>query len=87
MARSDSTAIVDAIVSLARALHLMTIGEGIETPQHLQRLRSIGCELGQGYLFGAAQPADAFGPDPRAAVRRAIRSPRESSRDRQISAS
>jgi EAL domain-containing protein (putative c-di-GMP-specific phosphodiesterase class I) len=67
--RTDSTAIVDAIVSLARALHLKTIGEGIETPQHLHHLRSMGCEIGQGYLFGAARPAADYGPDPRLVVR------------------
>ncbi len=63
--RKDSTAIVDAIVSLARALHLTTVAEGIETPDQLQRLRGMGCEVGQGYLFGAAKPAGVFGPDPR----------------------
>ncbi|MFI5053323.1 MAG: EAL domain-containing protein, partial [Acidimicrobiia bacterium] len=67
--RNDSTAIVDAIVSLARALRLSTVGEGIETPEHFHRLRSMGCELGQGFLFGPAMPADAYGPDPRQVVR------------------
>jgi EAL domain-containing protein (putative c-di-GMP-specific phosphodiesterase class I) len=84
--RSDSTAIVDAIVSLARALHLTTIGEGIETTQHLQRLRSMGCEIGQGYLFGAAQPAAAFGPDPRLVVRPAPRRDAADGSAREISA-
>ena len=62
--KSDSTAIVHAIVSLAHALNLMTVAEGIETPQQLGRIRSMGCEFGQGYLFGPPQPADAFGDDP-----------------------
>jgi diguanylate cyclase (GGDEF)-like protein len=63
--RKDSTAIVDAIVSLARALHLSTVAEGIETREQFRLLRGMGCEVGQGFLFGPAQPADAFGPDPR----------------------
>ena len=62
--KSDSTAIVYAIVSLSHALDLLTVAEGIETPQQLGRLRSMGCEFGQGYLFGPPQPADAFGDDP-----------------------
>jgi diguanylate cyclase (GGDEF)-like protein/PAS domain S-box-containing protein len=68
-ARDDSTAIVDAIVSLARALHLTTVGEGIETREHLRALRAMGCDIGQGFLFGPAMPPDAFGRDPRAVVR------------------
>jgi EAL domain-containing protein (putative c-di-GMP-specific phosphodiesterase class I) len=62
--KSDSTAIVHAIVSLSHALNLVTVAEGIETPRQLAHLRSMGCEFGQGYLFGPPQPADAFGSDP-----------------------
>jgi diguanylate cyclase (GGDEF)-like protein/PAS domain S-box-containing protein len=67
--RTDSTAIVDAIVSLARAFHLTTVAEGIETRDQLRGLRSMGCELGQGFLFGPPKPADAYGHDPRLVVR------------------
>jgi diguanylate cyclase (GGDEF)-like protein/PAS domain S-box-containing protein len=67
-ARKDSTAIVGAIVSLARALHLSTVAEGIERPDQLRVLRGMGCEVGQGYLFGQAKPAEAYGPDPRQVV-------------------
>jgi diguanylate cyclase (GGDEF)-like protein/PAS domain S-box-containing protein len=62
--RSDSSAITSAIVSLAHALHLKTVAEGIEEPEQLQWLRSIGCEFGQGYLFGPARPAEFYGADP-----------------------
>ena len=71
--QQDSTAIVDAVVSLARALRLSTVAEGIETPEQLQQLRAMGCELGQGFLFGPARPAEAFGADPRRAVTRRTR--------------
>ena len=63
--QADSTAIVNAIASLARALHLLTVAEGIETREQFQQLRAMGCELGQGFLFGPARPAEAFGADPR----------------------
>ena len=56
-ARKDSTAIVDAIVSLARALRLSTVAEGIETREQFRQLRGMGCEIGQGYLFGPPQSA------------------------------
>jgi diguanylate cyclase (GGDEF)-like protein/PAS domain S-box-containing protein len=62
--RSDSTAITKAIVSLAHALRMKTVAEGIELPQQLDLLRSMGCAMGQGYLFGRPQPAEVYGPDP-----------------------
>ncbi len=62
--RSDSSAIATAIVSLAHALRLKTVAEGIEQPEQLEWLRSIGCEFGQGFLFGPARPAEFYGADP-----------------------
>ena len=44
-------AIVDAILRRARALHLEVVAEGLETEEHLDALRRLGCRLGQGYLF------------------------------------
>jgi EAL domain-containing protein (putative c-di-GMP-specific phosphodiesterase class I) len=36
----------------------MVVAEGVETPLQLGRLREIGCDRGQGYLFGRPRPAD-----------------------------
>jgi diguanylate cyclase (GGDEF)-like protein/PAS domain S-box-containing protein len=44
-------AIVDAILQMARALDLDVVAEGLETQEHLDALRRMGCALGQGYLF------------------------------------
>jgi EAL domain-containing protein (putative c-di-GMP-specific phosphodiesterase class I) len=52
----DST-IVEAVVKLGQALGLAVIAEGIETPLQLSRLRELGCDKGQGYLFGRPRPA------------------------------
>ncbi|WP_430710590.1 EAL domain-containing protein [Nodosilinea sp. AN01ver1] len=41
------------IVNLSQHLGLTTIAEGIETPEQLQQLQALGCQLGQGYLFNA----------------------------------
>jgi EAL domain-containing protein (putative c-di-GMP-specific phosphodiesterase class I) len=41
-----------AIVEIGRALGMSTIAEGIETERQLERLRAMGCPLGQGYLLG-----------------------------------
>jgi diguanylate cyclase (GGDEF)-like protein/PAS domain S-box-containing protein len=49
---SDDTAIVRAIISLAKSLELEVTGEGIETPEHAALLTALGCDLGQGYYYG-----------------------------------
>ncbi len=45
------TAIVDAVVNLARNLHLEVIAEGIEEPGQFSQVQSLGCHAVQGYLF------------------------------------
>ncbi|MCX5568418.1 putative bifunctional diguanylate cyclase/phosphodiesterase [Kaistia nematophila] len=44
--------IVRAIVQLAGTFDLATTAEGIEAPEILSTLRELGCDIGQGYLFG-----------------------------------
>jgi diguanylate cyclase (GGDEF)-like protein len=51
-------AFVDAILRLGESLGLATVGEGIEHPAQAERLRQLGCRLGQGYLFGRPMPAE-----------------------------
>jgi len=53
---SESIAIVRAVLALAEALNLRVIAEGIESHAHLQHLLTLGCELGQGYLFARPLP-------------------------------
>jgi diguanylate cyclase (GGDEF)-like protein len=53
----EDWAFAGAIVALGRTLGLTIIAEGIEDEGQLERLRSLGCEFGQGYLF--ARPVDA----------------------------
>ncbi|WP_071189260.1 EAL domain-containing protein [Trichormus sp. NMC-1] len=43
--------VVSTIIALSNQLGLAVVAEGIETPQQLQWLQQLGCELGQGYLF------------------------------------
>jgi diguanylate cyclase (GGDEF)-like protein len=54
LADSQSDAIVSTILSLGRALHLPITAEGIEDDGTRDRLRSLGCSDGQGWLFGKA---------------------------------
>ena len=56
---SGDMALVDAVVGLGQALHMQTVAEGIETDGQWMMLRRIGCDHGQGYLFGRpAGPAE-----------------------------
>ena len=50
--RTASLAIIRAIRQLAGALELDVTCEGIETESQVEPLRRMGCERGQGYLFG-----------------------------------
>ena len=43
---------------LGHSLGLTVVAEGVETPLQLNRLRELGCDRGQGYLFGRPRPAD-----------------------------
>ena len=51
------SAIVEASIAFGHALDLLVTGEGIETVEQRQRLAELQCDVGQGYLFGKAQPA------------------------------
>ena len=57
---SVCAAIVAAVMELARVLDLQVTAEGVETEEQLTWLRDEGCDMGQGYLFGKALPAEAF---------------------------
>ena len=60
--RSESQAIVRAILDLARALKIDTTAEGIETPEQLKWLVGEGCGQIQGYLLGRPMPIQDVGP-------------------------
>ena len=53
----DSAIIIDAIISLARSLHLETVAEGVETREQLNFLVDRGCTIAQGFLFGQPMKA------------------------------
>jgi|GEM_PF-383143 len=48
---SDDAAIVTAIVSLAKTMNINVVAEGVETLEQSDYLRSIGCNIVQGFLY------------------------------------
>ena len=53
---SEDSAIVGAVMGMARALGMEVVAEGIETEEQLACLRELGAELGQGFLFARPGP-------------------------------
>jgi EAL domain-containing protein (putative c-di-GMP-specific phosphodiesterase class I) len=53
----ENTAISEAIVMMSRALSLLVIAEGVETPLQAAELQRIGCEYAQGFHFSPPLPA------------------------------
>ena len=52
----ERTAIIEAIIGMARALSLDVIAEGVENEAQLSELRRLGCDYAQGHLFSPALP-------------------------------
>ena len=73
-----AAALVRGVLALVRELGLQSIAEGVETPEQLDLLRALGCDLVQGYLLGQPGPAaavDALLAGPPAAVPAARQAP------------
>jgi len=51
-------AVLNSVIAIARSLELSVVAEGIENQVEVDYLRKIGCQYGQGYLFGTAMPLE-----------------------------
>ena len=56
--RPDDAVIVAAVLGLARTLGVRTVAEGIDDPRQLAELAGLGCDIGQGFFWSRAVPAD-----------------------------
>jgi diguanylate cyclase (GGDEF)-like protein len=54
--RSDQVAIIQAVLSIARALGMTVTAEGVETVIQKDFLKALGCDSAQGFLFGKPAP-------------------------------
>jgi diguanylate cyclase (GGDEF)-like protein len=50
--REENVAIIKSIVQLAKSFRMSVTAEGVETTEDFERMRELGCDTIQGYLFG-----------------------------------
>ena len=56
-------AIIEAIVTMAKALDLNIVAEGVETEEQVRALHNLGVYNLQGYFFAVPTPANEMDPD------------------------
>ncbi len=61
-AKDDGRArtVVRHMLNLAGELRMVTVAEGVETPEQVEFLENAGCDIVQGYVFGRPIPAEEF---------------------------
>ncbi len=59
--RRENRKIVGAVLGLGQSLGLATVAEGVETREQAEMLFWLGCDLGQGWLFGKPVPVEGLG--------------------------
>ena len=58
---AEDVAIVKSVIALANDLGIQSVAEGIETVAQAEFLKAHGCDMGQGFLFSEALPANQVG--------------------------
>ncbi|MCR5371236.1 MAG: EAL domain-containing protein [Clostridium sp.] len=54
------TRLLEVIIQLSESLEVLTVAEGVETAEQMLTLKSMGCDIVQGYYFSRPLPADEF---------------------------
>jgi diguanylate cyclase (GGDEF)-like protein len=60
LTEASDALIVRAVIDLAHAFGLRCVAEGVETSEHQEMLREMGCDFGQGFGIARPMPAEAF---------------------------
>jgi diguanylate cyclase (GGDEF)-like protein len=58
---TERTVIVQAVMSITKALGMQTTAEGVETDYQRDLLKALGCDQAQGYFISRPMPASAIG--------------------------
>ncbi len=56
----NAVSILRSIIDMAHTLDIRVVSEGIETVEQLDMLRSLNCEIGQGFLFAKPMPIEDY---------------------------
>jgi EAL domain-containing protein (putative c-di-GMP-specific phosphodiesterase class I) len=54
-------AIISNIIAIAANLNMEVVAEGVETPEQIELLQSLGCRVMQGYYYGRPMPVNELG--------------------------
>lgn len=57
---ATSRQIVEATIKMAHSMGMVALAEGVETAEHADLLREMGCDFAQGYLYGRPIPMSEF---------------------------
>ncbi len=52
--------VVSSVITMAKDLNIKTVSEGVETEEHVDFLKEIGCDIAQGYYFARPMPLEEF---------------------------
>jgi len=55
---ASARAIIQAVIGIARAMNMTVVAEGVETSAQMKLCHDLGCEYGQGFLFGKPVTVD-----------------------------
>ncbi len=58
--KSRSKAVIESVMQMAKKLRIHTVAEGVETKEHIDFLRQVGCDIVQGYYYAKPMPASEF---------------------------
>ena len=56
----SDTRMLEAVLGIADSLYVPTVAEGVETSEQLNALKSMGCDIAQGYYFSKPVPPDQY---------------------------
>lgn len=67
--KSRAKIVIESVMGMAKKLKILTVAEGVESKDHIDLLREVGCDVIQGYYYAKPMPAEAFHDSDRQFVR------------------